>query len=71
MSALFSLMWGFIGIIYVFAGKPFIEVAACFLICGIFMGVAEIYELRRFLNGHMVALKEINLTELAREEEDD
>lgn len=70
MGTLFSFMWGFIGIIFVFAGKPFIEVAACFLICGVFMGAAEVYELRRFLNGHIVYLKQINLKELAKEDEE-
>ena len=68
MGTLFSFMWGFIGIIFVIAGKPFIEVASCFLICGVFMGAAEVYELRRFLNGYTVYLKQIDLKELAKED---
>ncbi len=66
MGTLFSFMWGFIGIIFVFAGKSFIEVAACFLICGIFLGAAEVAELRRFLNGKVLMTHDINLKELAK-----
>ena len=47
MSALFSLMWGVIGFVWMIAGKPFLEVAACFLVCGIFSGAAELYEIRK------------------------
>lgn len=47
MNALFSLMWGIIGIVWVFAEKPFIEVVLCFLVCGVFSGAAELYELRK------------------------
>ena len=47
MSELISLMWGFIGVVFIFAGKPFIEVCACFLLCGVFLGVCELHELRK------------------------
>lgn len=49
MSALLSLMWFIVGIIFVIAGKPFMEVAACFLLCGIFEGCFELYEMRKSL----------------------
>lgn len=47
MSELISLMWGIIGIVFIFAGKQFIEVCACFLISGVFLGAWELYELRK------------------------
>lgn len=47
MSALFSLMWGVIGFVWMIAGKPFLECAACFLICGVFSGAAEMVAIRR------------------------
>lgn len=47
MNAIISIGWFFIGIFWVVAGKPFLEVAACFLVCGIFSGAAELSELRR------------------------
>lgn len=47
MNFLISVMWFFLGIIWVIAGKPFLEVAACFLVCGIFSGAAELYEIRK------------------------
>ncbi len=47
MSALISFMWFLIGIIWIIAGKPFLEVTACFLVCGIFCGASELYLLRK------------------------
>ena len=49
MSELVSIGFFFIGIIFVFAGRPFIEVAACFLIYGICHGVYELHEFREYL----------------------
>ena len=49
MAVLFELMWFFIGIFWVIAGKAFIEVCACFLLCGIFMGVNELQIMRKEL----------------------
>ena len=49
MNGLISLMWFLIGIIWVIAGKPFLEVAACFLVCGIFSGAHELYVMRKEL----------------------
>ena len=49
MSAIMSMGWFLVGVIFVIAGKPFLEVAACFLLCGIFEGVFELYELRKEL----------------------
>ena len=42
MSALLSVMWFLIGIFWAIAGKDFLEVCACFLLCGIFLGVMEL-----------------------------
>ena len=47
MNAIISIGWFFIGVFWVIAGKPFLEVAACFLVCGIFSGAAELSELRK------------------------
>lgn len=49
MSELIAIGFFLIGIIFMIAGKPFIEVAACFIICGIFHGCYEIHELRLYL----------------------
>ena len=49
MSAILSIGWFFVGIIFVIAGKPFLEVAACFLLCGVFEGAFELYELKKEL----------------------
>lgn len=51
MSALMGIMWFIIGMIWVIAGKPFMEVAACFLIFGIFMGVNELALMRQEMEG--------------------
>lgn len=51
MSALLSIMWFIIGIIWVVAGKEFLEVCACFLIAGIFMGVNELALMRQEMEG--------------------
>lgn len=47
MNALLSIMWFIIGIFWVVAGKPFIEVCACFLLCGIFEGCNELALMRQ------------------------
>ena len=47
MNALLSVGWFIIGIFWVVAGKPFLEVVACFLVCGIFSGAAELTEMRK------------------------
>lgn len=47
MNALISVCWFFIGIIWVIAGKPMLEVATCFIVCGIFSGAHELWEMRR------------------------
>lgn len=47
MSALLSIIFGIWGIVWIFAGKPFIEVAACFLVCAIFEGSWELYLIRK------------------------
>ena len=49
MSGLLSIGWFILGIIWVVAGKPFLEVCACFLLCGIFEGVSELYLMRKEL----------------------
>lgn len=49
MNAILSWGWFIIGIIFTIAGKSFLEVAACFLICGIFSGVSELSEMRKEL----------------------
>ena len=49
MSGLLSIMWFIIGIVWVIAGKTFIEVCACFLLCGIFSGAYELYLMRKEL----------------------
>lgn len=47
MNALLSIMWFIIGIFWVIAGKDFLEVCACFLLCGIFSGAYELYLMRK------------------------
>lgn len=47
MSALMGAMWFIIGIIWIIAGKDFLEVAACFLLFGVFMGVNELALMRQ------------------------
>ena len=47
MSALFGAMWLIIGVIFAVAGKDFLEVCACFLLCGIFLGVNELALMRQ------------------------
>lgn len=49
MSLLLSFVWLLIGIFWIVAGKPFIEVCACFLLFGIFDGVNELKILREEL----------------------
>ena len=46
MDGLMSVLWFFMGIIFAIAGKPFLEVAACFLIAAMFEGCWELYLLR-------------------------
>ena len=80
MDALFSLMWGTIGTIFIFAGKDFLKVCACFLLCGIFLGVTEIRMLRKELgnldcNWKIARLSKDQLDnilhDLAKEDNDD
>ena len=49
MGGLIGGIWLFVGLIWAIAGKPFIEVAACFLIYGVCSGAYETYLLRREL----------------------
>ena len=49
MSAIFGVGWFLVGIIFMIAGKDFLEVAACFLLFGIFMGVNELSLMRQEL----------------------
>ena len=51
MSALMGIGWFIIGIFFVIAGKDFLEVAACFLLFGIFMGVNELSLMRQEMEG--------------------
>lgn len=51
MSALFGVGWLIIGIIWVIAGKDFLEVCACFLLFGVFMGVNELALMREEMEG--------------------
>jgi len=46
MAAIFDVAWFLIGIFWAIAGKPFIEVCACFLLFGIFEGVNELRLMR-------------------------
>lgn len=76
MSELLMVMWGFIGFIFVMAGKDFLEVFACFLLFSIFMGVSELHGLRKDLGNFKfkVGLKPVTdeeLKELMREDKDD
>lgn len=47
MNQLIGVMWGIIGIICVFAARPFAEVFGCFLLYGIFEGIVELHEIRK------------------------
>ena len=49
MSGLLSFAFAIIGIVWICAGKPFLEVAACFLICAFFEGCWELHLLRKDL----------------------
>lgn len=46
MNLMLSIVWLILGIFWIVAGKPFIEVCACFLLFGIFEGVNELKILR-------------------------
>lgn len=46
MSLFLSFVWLIIGIFWIVAGKPFIEVCACFLLFGIFDGLNEMKIMR-------------------------
>lgn len=52
MSSIFALMWGLMGIVFSLAGKDFLEVAACFLVCGVFFGNAELNVFRHEIGGN-------------------
>lgn len=47
MNALISWCWFIIGIIWTIVGKPILEVAACFIVCGIFSGAQELWEIKK------------------------
>lgn len=47
MGALISAAWFIISIFFIIAGKPFLEVCACFVIAGIFSGAHELYLMRK------------------------
>lgn len=47
MSALISLGWFLVGTVFIFAARPFLEVCACFLVAGIFLGVNELSLMRQ------------------------
>ena len=47
MSELISIRWFLVGIFWAIAGKQIIEVAACFIVAGIFSGVAELKYMRQ------------------------
>jgi hypothetical protein len=49
MSQIISVAWGLAGMIALVAGKQFIECAACFLVCGIFLASAELNDCRKEL----------------------
>lgn len=49
MSLLFSFAWLIISIVWIVAGKPFLEVCACFLLFGIFDGLNELKIMRKEL----------------------
>lgn len=47
MSALISLCWFVVGIFWAIAGKDLIEVCACFVVAGVFLGVNELSLMRQ------------------------
>ena len=49
MSELIAIGFMLIGIVFAFAGKSIIEVAACFLVFGVCHGAYELYLLRKEL----------------------
>ncbi len=49
MNLILSIGWLILSIFWIVAGKPFIEVCACFLLFGIFEGIHEIKLLREDL----------------------
>lgn len=49
MNSILSWIWFGIGVIWAIAGKPFIEVCLCFIVCGVFSGAAELTEMRKEL----------------------
>ncbi len=49
MSLIFGIGWFLIGIFWIIAGQPFIEVCACFIIFGIFSGINELKLMREEL----------------------
>ncbi len=65
MSEIISLLWGIAGVIFVMAGKDFIYVFACFLLCGVFLGAAELRDIKKALGNFKLDVK------LFGEDEDD
>ena len=59
MSSIFALMWGLMGIVFSLAGKDFLEVAACFLVCGVFFGNAELNVFRHEIGANLEEIKRI------------
>lgn len=49
MSLIISFGWLILGIFWIVAGKPFLEVCACFLLFGIFDGLNELKIMRKEL----------------------
>ncbi len=49
MSELFAITFMLIGMVFAFAGKSIIEVAACFIVFGICHGAYELHLLRKEL----------------------
>ena len=47
MSLIFGIGWFLIGVFWIIAGKPFIEVCACFLVCAVFDVSYQISEIKK------------------------
>lgn len=49
MSELFAITFMLIGMVFAFAGKSIIEVAACFLVYGVCHGAYQLYLIQKEL----------------------
>lgn len=47
MSELVAIGWFLVGIFWAVAGRQILEVAACFLVAGVFTGVSELKYMRQ------------------------